>query len=65
MAAAITRTYCYGMWRLAKAGIRGGTIVGESDNQAAYVKDRPDRAPADTCATIYECHGIALRYAGA
>jgi uncharacterized protein (DUF1501 family) len=49
-------TYCYGMW-FAGAGIRGGTVVGESDGQAAYVKDRPV-SPADICATIYECLGI-------
>jgi hypothetical protein len=49
-------TYCFGMW-FAGAGIRGGTVVGESDNQAAYVKDRP-ASPADVCATIYECLGI-------
>jgi hypothetical protein len=49
-------TYCYGMW-FAGAGIRGGSVVGESDNQAAYVKDRPV-SPADVCATIYECLGI-------
>jgi len=49
-------THCYGMW-FAGAGIRGGTVVGESDHQAAYVKDRPV-SPADVCATIYECLGI-------
>ena len=49
-------TYCYGMW-FAGAGIKGGTVVGESDSQAAYVKDRPI-SPADVCATIYECLGI-------
>jgi hypothetical protein len=49
-------TYCYGMW-FAGAGIRGGTVVGESDNQAAYVKDRPV-SPGDICATIYELLGI-------
>lgn len=49
-------THCYGMW-FAGAGIRGGTVVGESDSQAAYVKDRPV-SPADVCATIYECLGI-------
>jgi hypothetical protein len=49
-------TYCYGMW-FAGAGIRGGTVVGESDGQAAYVKDRPV-SPADVCATIYQCLGI-------
>src|SRR5207237_3373891 len=49
-------THCYGMW-LAGGGIRGGTVVGESDAQAAYVKDRPI-SPADICATIYELLGI-------
>ncbi|MCS7044805.1 MAG: DUF1501 domain-containing protein [Gemmataceae bacterium] len=49
-------TYCYGMW-FAGGGIRGGTVVGESDAQAAYVKDRPI-SPADVVATIYECLGI-------
>jgi hypothetical protein len=49
-------TYCYGMW-FAGGGIRGGTVVGESDGQAAYVKDRPI-SPADVCCTIYECLGI-------
>lgn len=53
-------TYCYGMW-FAGAGIRGGTVVGESDNQAAYVKDRPV-SPADICATIYEILGIDPDY---
>jgi hypothetical protein len=42
---------------LAGAGIRGGTLYGESDAQAAYVKDRPV-SPADICATIYACLGI-------
>jgi len=37
-------TYCYGMW-FAGGGIRGGTVVGESDAQAAYVKDRPVSPP--------------------
>jgi hypothetical protein len=49
-------THCYGMW-FAGGGIRGGTVVGESDAQAAYVKDRPI-SPADVCATIYELLGI-------
>jgi hypothetical protein len=49
-------TYCYGMW-FAGGGIRGGTVVGESDGQAAYVKDRPV-SPGDVCATIYEALGI-------
>ncbi len=33
-------TYCYGSM-LAGAGIKGGTVVGASDGQAAYVKNRP------------------------
>src|SRR5439155_26387707 len=49
-------TFCYSMW-FAGAGIRGGSVAGESDAQAAYVKDRPI-STADVCATIYECLGI-------
>ncbi|HEY8503819.1 MAG TPA: DUF1501 domain-containing protein, partial [Gemmataceae bacterium] len=49
-------TYCYSVL-LAGAGIRGGTVYGASDAQAAYVKDRPV-SPADVCATIYRCLGI-------
>ncbi len=49
-------TFCYSVM-LAGAGIRGGTAYGTSDEQAAYVKDRPV-SPADICATIYECLGI-------
>jgi hypothetical protein len=49
-------TFCYSVV-LAGAGIRGGTLCGTSDAQAAYVKDRPVR-PADICATIYHCLGI-------
>ena len=49
-------TFCYGAM-LAGAGIRGGTVCGASDAQAAYVKDRPV-SPADLCATIYQCLGI-------
>ena len=39
------------------AGIRGGTVCGASDAQAAYVKDRPV-STAEVCATIYQCLGI-------
>ena len=47
---------CYsGM--LAGAGIRGGAIYGESDNRAAYVKDRPV-SPEDLGATILHALGI-------
>lgn len=49
-------TFCYSVL-LAGAGIRGGTVYGESDDQAAYVKSDPV-SPADICATIYECLGI-------
>lgn len=49
-------THCYGMW-FAGAGIRGGSVAGQSDGQAEFVKDRPI-SPADICATIYECLGI-------
>jgi hypothetical protein len=49
-------THCYSTF-LAGGGIRGGTLYGESDAQAAYVKDRPV-STADVCATVYECLGI-------
>jgi hypothetical protein len=49
-------TFCYSTV-FAGAGIRGGSVCGASDAQAAYVKDRPV-STADICATIYECLGI-------
>jgi hypothetical protein len=49
-------TFCYSVL-LAGAGIRGGTVYGASDAQAAYVKDLPV-STSDICATIYECLGI-------
>ena len=49
-------TYCYSNF-FAGAGIRGGTVHGASDKQAAYVKDSPV-SPGDVCATIYKCLGI-------
>ena len=49
-------TYCYSTM-FAGAGIRGGTVCGASDAQAAFVKDRPV-SPADICATVFECLGI-------
>jgi hypothetical protein len=49
-------TYCYTVM-LAGAGIRGGSVYGASDAQAAFVRDDPV-SPADICATIYECLGI-------
>jgi len=32
-------------------------VIGQSDAQAAYVKDRPIR-PADICTTVYHLMGI-------
>jgi hypothetical protein len=49
-------TFCYSAL-FAGAGIRGGTVYGASDSQAAYVKDKPV-STADICATIYHCLGI-------
>ena len=49
-------TYCYSIF-MAGAGLRGGTVYGASDAQAAFVQDRPV-STADVCATIYECLGI-------
>jgi hypothetical protein len=49
-------TFCYSVM-LAGAGIRGGSVYGASDSQAAYVKDNPV-STADVCATIYQCLGI-------
>ncbi len=49
-------TYCYSVV-LAGAGIRGGTVFGASDRQAAYIKDNPVHI-RDICATIYHLLGI-------
>jgi Protein of unknown function (DUF1501) len=49
-------TYCYSAM-FAGAGIRGGSVCGASDAQAAFVKDRPV-STSDICATIYHCLGI-------
>ncbi len=49
-------TYCYSTV-FAGAGIRGGSVYGASDAQAAYVKDKPV-STSDICATIYHCLGI-------
>jgi uncharacterized protein (DUF1501 family) len=53
-------TFCYSAM-FAGAGIRGGTVYGASDSQAAYVKDKPV-STADICATIYHCLGIDPHY---
>lgn len=42
---------------LAGAGIRGGTLVGRSDKDAAYPADRPV-SPEDLAATIFDTLGI-------
>jgi hypothetical protein len=44
---------------LAGAGIRGGSVYGESDRIGAYVKDRPVR-PQDLGATIYHALDVPL-----
>jgi uncharacterized protein (DUF1501 family) len=49
-------TFCYSVL-FAGAGIRGGTVCGASDAQAAYVKDRPV-STGEICATIFQCLGI-------
>ena len=47
---------CYSAM-LAGAGVRGGTVYGSSDAQAAYVKDRPV-SPEDFGATLFHTLGI-------
>ena len=42
---------------LAGAGIRPGTVIGASDAQGAFVKDRPV-SPEDILATMYHLKGI-------
>lgn len=49
-------THCYSVM-FAGAGIRGGTVYGVSDAQAAFVKDKP-ASTGDICATVYQCLGI-------
>lgn len=44
---------------LAGAGIRGGTVYGESDKLGAYVKNRPVR-PQDLGATIYHALDVPV-----
>lgn len=50
-------TFCYSAL-FAGGGIRGGTVYGVSDAQAAYVKLNPV-STADICATIYSSLGIS------
>lgn len=42
---------------LAGGGVRGGTLVGRSDKDAAYPADRPT-SPADLAATVFHALGI-------
>jgi uncharacterized protein (DUF1501 family) len=49
-------TYCYSVV-FSGAGIRGGSVYGASDAQAAFAKDKPV-STSDICATIYQCLGI-------
>jgi uncharacterized protein (DUF1501 family) len=49
-------THCYSVL-FSGAGIRGGTVYGSSDRQAAYPDENPV-TPGDICATIYHCLGI-------
>jgi hypothetical protein len=49
-------TECYSVLR-SGAGIQGGSVYGASDEQAAYIKDRPVHI-RDICATIYHLLGI-------
>lgn len=49
-------THCYSVL-LAGAGLRGGMVFGASDDQAAYIKDKPVHI-RDICATIYHLLGI-------
>lgn len=49
-------SHCYSVL-FTGAGIRGGTIYGQSDQHAAVPVDRPV-STSDICATIYECLGI-------
>lgn len=53
-------TFCYSAV-FAGAGVRGGTVYGASDAQAAYVKSNP-ASTADICATIYSILGISPEF---
>ena len=53
-------TFCYSVV-FAGAGVRGGSVYGASDAQAAYVKSNPV-STADICATIYSILGIDPEY---
>ncbi len=50
-------TFCYSVL-FAGAGVRGGTVHGASDSQAAYPQTDPV-STSDVCATVYQILGIA------
>ena len=50
---------CYSVL-LAGGGIRGGQVIGSSDNNGAYPKDRPT-SPADIHATMFAALGYDVR----
>ena len=50
---------CYSVL-LAGGGIRGGQVIGSSDNSGAYPKDRPT-SPADIHATMFAALGYDVR----
>jgi uncharacterized protein (DUF1501 family) len=43
---------------LSGGGIRPGTVYGKSDRRGAYPVQGRVFAPADVCATVYQCLGI-------
>src|SRR5438309_9183765 len=53
--------HCYSAL-IAGGGVRGGSVVGESDRRAERPYDRP-MTPADVAATIHHCVGITSEQA--
>jgi uncharacterized protein (DUF1501 family) len=49
-----------GSMLFAGAGVQGGRVIGSTDEQGAFVTDRPCR-PADVAWTIYDALGIDPR----
>jgi hypothetical protein len=45
----------------AGAGVQRGKIIGATDNDGAFVTERPVR-PADVCFAVYEALGINPRH---
>jgi uncharacterized protein (DUF1501 family) len=50
--------HCYSVL-LAGGGIQPGRVLGQSDRNGAYPLRGPVCTPADLCATVYHCLGIA------